>query len=369
MTQAPLLFVSATALAAACLAIVLLSRWAPRIGLVDHPGGRKRHHAVVPLVGGIAVYLGVIAGQLWSEGIGPLGRTYQVACGAMLLVGVADDRHDITPSSRLALQATIVAAFILYTRQSVTDLGDLIGLGTIHLGWASLPFTIVAMVALINAFNMLDGVDGLAGGVGLLAFAAVLILALLMDQPELAKVAAAFVGALVGFLLFNAPVKHVRRRLVFMGDAGSTLLGFAFASCALFLVSNSRGDLPPPVILWVVAIPIFELFSSTFRRAVKGLSPMAADLGHYHHKLIQAGWPVSAVFAFYFLYSALSAGIGLGLHATQASDVVIFLAFVAWFLLWSLFILMLPGERRRQEARRADAASEGAQKGPGIPQE
>ncbi len=110
-------------------------------------------------------------------------------------------------------------------------------------------------------------------------------------------------------------LKLIRRRLVFMGDAGSTLLGFAFAASAMTLVNARGGNVPPALILWLVAIPIFELFSSTFRRAVRGMSPMEADTGHYHHRLMDAGWPVAAIAPFYFLFSAVSVGIGIGLYA------------------------------------------------------
>ena len=348
MTTDSLLLLFATAFAVTWVAIVLLSRLAPYVGLMDRPGGRKRHHAAVPLVGGIGIYLGVLSAYLWSIDLRALGLTYQVACAAMLLVGVADDRHDITPTARLALQASIAAGLVLYTGQSVTNVGDLFGLGNMYLGWASLPFTIVSIVALINAFNMLDGLDGLAGGVGFLGFAAMLLLAVLLGRPELPKVVAAFVGAVAGFMVFNAPVKLIRRPLVFMGDAGSTLLGFASAAFAMSLVNPRGGSVSPPLILWLVAIPIFELFSSTFRRAVHGMSPMEADLGHYHHRLIQAGWPVNAVFAFYFLFSAVSVAIGLGLYVVEAPDVVTFLGFVAWFGMWNLAIRQLPHDRRRE---------------------
>jgi len=354
MPEPSLLVVGATALGAACLAVIALARLAPRVGLVDHPGGRKRHHAAVPLVGGVAIYLGVLATYLLWIDFRALGLTYQVACGAMVAVGVADDHQDITPTKRLALQSLIAVGLILYTGQAVTDLGDLFGLGTISLGWASVPFTIVAMVALINAFNMMDGLDGLAGGVGFLAFAAVAILAVMVGHSELSKIAIAFVGAIAGFLYFNAPVKLIRRRLVFMGDAGSTLLGFAFAACAMTLVNAGGGNVPPPLILWLVAIPIFELFTSTFRRALKGLSPMEADTGHYHHRLMDADWPVAAISAFYFLFSAVSVGMGLGFYTIGVADPVIFFSFLVWYGLWNLFVLKLPRDRRQRA--RAGAA-------------
>jgi len=352
MTQVHSIGLLVTACVAACAAIMVLARLAPRLGLVDHPGGRKRHHAIVPLVGGFGIYIGVVIACLVWDNVGALGDSYKLACGAMLLVGVADDRHDITPTIRLALQTAIAVTLVLVTGHTVPDLGNLLGFGTLNLGWLALPFTIVAMVALINAFNMLDGLDGLAGGVGFVGFGALAVLSTVTGQLDMMTVTLAFVGALLGFLFFNAPLRLVRRRLVFMGDAGSTLLGFAFAACALTMVSPQGGDVPPPLILWLVAIPIFELFSSTYRRAARGMSPMEADLGHYHHRLLEAGWPVNAVFAFYFLFSAVSAGIGLTMYALHAPDWVTCLGFVAWFAMWNVVIVQVPRERRRRERRR-----------------
>lgn len=339
-------WVFATSFVTAVLAILLLSHLAPRIGLIDPPGERKRHHGPVPLVGGIAVYLGVLANYLWSSGIDSIHPAYPVACGAMLLIGVADDRHDINPRWRLILQAATAVAMVLSVQLVVADLGDLLGSGTIQLGWAALPFTIIAMVALINAFNMLDGLDGLAGSVALLAFAAMTAIGLMLGRSGLYLVGTGCAGALLGFLLFNAPIRGLRRKLVFMGDAGSTFLGFAFAACALAMVRSDGADVPPPVILWLVAIPIFELFMTFGRRLVKRLPPMQADRGHYHYWLLDAGWPVTAVFGYYFLWSALSVGIGLAMYAHKVPDVLVFLGFVAWFGLWNLVVFGAPGDRR-----------------------
>lgn len=338
--------VALTATVACALSILLLSRWAPRLGLIDQPGGRKRHHQPVPLVGGIGIFIGVLAASLWAGNVSGVALSYQLACGAMLLVGVADDRHDISPRLRLVLQAAIAVGLVLYTGMTVTHLGDLLGIGTLHLGWASLPFTIVAMVALINAFNMMDGLDGLAGGVGFMAFLGLTLLGLYAGRPGLWTVAAAFVGALAGFLFFNAPLQTLRRKLVFMGDAGSTFLGFAFAASALALVSGRGPQLSPAQVLWLVPIPIFELFTSTFRRAVSGMSPMEADLGHYHHRLLHAGWPVAAVFTGYFLFSALSLAIGVAMHLLRVPDPAVFGAFVAWFVLWNIGVRLVERNAR-----------------------
>jgi len=348
MTPTHLLLALATSFVVSVLSILLLSRLSPRMGLVDQPGGRKRHHEPVPLVGGIAIYLGVMANFEHAADISDMGEAYLLACGAMLLIGVEDDRNDINPRWRLILQTAVVVGLVLYTRHVVTDLGDLFGLGALGLGWAALPFTIVAMVALINAFNMLDGLDGLAGGVATVAFAAMAAIGYLVGRENLPAVALCTVAALLGFLLFNAPIQGLRRRLVFMGDAGSTFMGFALAACALSLVSSKGGDVPPPIILWIVAIPIFELFMTFGRRLAKGLPAMQADRGHYHHRLLDAGWPVTAVFGYYFLFSMVSAGIGLALFAIEAPDVATFLGFVAWFGLWNLVVLGVPRDRRQE---------------------
>ena len=99
----------------------------------------------------------------------------------------------------------------------------------------------------------------------------------------------ALVGSIAAFLIFNLPARFNRPVLVFMGDAGSTLLGFTLAGLSLLAVQPAPTGLPPVVVLWLLPVPILELFTSTFRRAVTGLSPMKADRGHFHHKLIECG--------------------------------------------------------------------------------
>jgi len=222
---------------------------------------------------------------------------------------------------------------VVGTSFTVRDFGDLLGLGVLSLGPFDFLFTVVAIVALINAFNMLDGLDGIAGGVALIALAGLASHLVLVDALA-AVVALGLLGAVAGFLIFNVPANFNRPKLAFMGDAGSTLLGFALAGLALVAIQPSRGGLPPAVVLWLMPVPIVELFTSTIRRIVMGLSPMHADRGHVHHKLLDAGFSVRAIFIMYLASSISSAAIGLWAWKAGASDAVLFYTFLALAALW-----------------------------------
>jgi UDP-GlcNAc:undecaprenyl-phosphate GlcNAc-1-phosphate transferase len=151
-----------------------------------------------------------------------------------------------------------------------------------------------------------------------------------------AIVSLGLVGAIFAFLIFNLPAKFNRRVLAFMGDAGSTLLGFLLAGLALFAIQPRGEGLPPVVVLWLLPIPIIELFTSTIRRAVTGLSPMQADRGHFHHRLLEGGFSVKAVFILYLFVSTVSAVAGLSMWKAGVSEPVLFYLFLAMTAIWLL---------------------------------
>jgi UDP-GlcNAc:undecaprenyl-phosphate GlcNAc-1-phosphate transferase len=235
-----------------------------------------------------------------------------------------------------AIALTYGSGFIVH------DLGDLLGLGEIGLGWLALPFTVIACMALINAFNMLDGLDGLAGGCGLIAFAGLAAIALMHGAPTSAILAFSMLGACVGFLLFNLPTKFNRKLRTFMGDAGSTLLGFMLACIALILIQPARADIPPVFILWTMPIPIFELFTTTGRRLFRGMSPMRADDGHFHHYFVKAGFSVRLVFSLYVAVSLLSVWGGIAALQAGVPEPVMFGFFLFFFALWLAFVRLAP---------------------------
>ena len=262
---------------------------ASQFGLVDVPGGRKSHSGEVPVIGGIAMFMGLMAAVLAVDVASPREAALMVAAALMVIVGVMDDRFDLAPYARLLAHIAAAVTLVLASGHNVESLGNLLGLGDIGLGPFDLVFTVVAAIALINGFNMLDGLDGLAGGVALVALMGLSFYFLGGQGGAALVVSLGLVGSIVAFLIFNLPARFNRPFLAFMGDAGSTMLGFVLAGLALLAVQPRGAGMPPVVVLWLLPVPILELFTSTIRRAVTGLSPMQADRGHFHHRLLDAG--------------------------------------------------------------------------------
>lgn len=329
-----LLMPVAAALITTIVLMLALRRIAPRVGLVDVPGGRKTHNGEVPVIGGVAMYVGSLTAVLLAgKGVASQFEVL-LASGMMVAVGALDDRFDLRPRVRVFVHGAAAVTLVMATGFRVENLGNLFGLGNIVLGPFDFLFTVLATVALINAFNMLDGVDGIAGGVALVALAG-LSFHLVPEGNLQATITLALAGAVVGFLVFNLPAQFNRKRLVFMGDAGSTLLGFALAGLALVAVQpRGGGGIPPVLVLWMLPVPIIELFTSTIRRLVNGMSPMRADRGHFHHRLLDAGFSVRAVFLLYMVASSISVITGLWLWQARVGEPVLFGVFVIVSLLW-----------------------------------
>lgn len=316
---------------------------AAAVGLLDRPGGHKKHFGDIPVIGGIAIFAGAGLAALGGEGLGHHGTMLIVTSAMLVMMGAVDDRFDLPASVRLMGHLTAAVLLVYGSGFRVDSLGDLFGSGPVALGAAAWPFTVVACIALINAFNMLDGMDGLAGGVAVVAFAGVALLATShTGSPVALLVSCCMIGALSAFLLFNLPASFNRRVRTFMGDAGSTLLGFVLAALALGLVQPTRAAISPICVLWLVPIPIFELFASTTRRALQGKSPLAADNGHFHHRLMAAGFSVRAIFFTYFTFTVLSVAAGVVACRVGQPESVLFVGFCALFAAWMAFVALAP---------------------------
>ena len=303
------LFISlALALAVSTLVLAALVRLAPRAGLLDHPGERRRlHREAVPRVGGLAIFAGLLA----SLGVGPsltAAEGYGLAGAALLvLVGALDDRYQLGPRVRLLAQVGAGLLLTLGGGVVITDLGDLLGNGPLTLGAWAVPFTLVAVVGLINAFNMVDGIDGLAGGIALLALGS-----LLLFLPPGSGLALGLVGAmaaLVPFLVCNLDLGPARSK-VFLGDAGSMLLGYLIV-WGLIVASQAPGGLAPVTALWLVAIPLMDTLAVMGRRLRQGRHPFSADRGHLHHYLARLLHSPRGALLLLLALASLLAGIGL----------------------------------------------------------
>lgn len=294
------------------LAILALRPVAVAIDLIDRPGGRKTHHGEVPIVGGIAMFMGAVLGL----GLVPLpaasALAFLAASALLVTVGLFDDRFDLSPWMRLPAQIAAAIVLMLGSEATVVSLGNPFGSGEIQLsGYASYVFTVMITIAAINAFNMLDGMDGVAGAMAVIALVALAYIAGDGALPVAAAVSWVFIGAVAAFLMFNLPTRLNRGMRCFMGDAGSTLLGFAIAWLCVMVSQGEHKAVSPVTMLWIVAVPLYELVWTTARRLLRGASPFLADSDHFHHLLLKAGFGVRAAFALFVALAALLATFGI----------------------------------------------------------
>lgn len=294
------------------LAIFALRPIAFAVDLIDRPGGRKTHHGNIPVVGGLAMFIGIVLGV----GLLPLPdarrAAFLAACAILVTVGLVDDRFDLSPWTRLPGQVSAAIVLIVGSGALVTTLGNPFASGAITLsGIFAYCFTVTITVAAVNAFNMLDGIDGLAGATALIALLAITWLSWTGNLGGAAAISLVVAGAVCAFLIFNLPLGFNRRVRCFMGDAGSTLLGLAVAWLCIEISQGPVRTASPVVTLWIVALPLFELFWTTIRRVIRGVSPFTADRNHFHHLLLRAGFGVRGAFGIFVVLTALLAGIGI----------------------------------------------------------
>jgi UDP-GlcNAc:undecaprenyl-phosphate/decaprenyl-phosphate GlcNAc-1-phosphate transferase len=298
-------------------------------GLVDVPGGRKRHGAPVPLIGGLAMAMGLGVGVTISNQPEFL---YPALLGIYLLVtvGMVDDRYDLPAGLRLLAQTAAALLVVMGSNVLVAELGAPFFF-SLSLDLLAVPFTILLILTIINGFNVIDGIDGLAGGTAFLALAALAIIGLGSDVFTLTTL---LLTVLAGFLLFNLPLKFNRSVRAFMGDAGSTSLGLAIAFVGIMLCQGEQLVMAPVIGLWLAAVPVFELFSTIVRRLVRGQSPFRPDSEHLHHVLMTNGLSAPATLVVMLALAAGLAGVGLAGHVAGVPDGLMFAGWLASGLLY-----------------------------------
>jgi len=286
------------------------------VGLIDVPGGRKRHGVTVPVIGGIAMSIGLGVGTSLVGGYPDSWMPVLLGVYLLVIVGTIDDRFDLPANVRLIAQSCAALLVAFSSQIVVTSLGEFFGY-QLGLGPVGVPFTILFVVTLVNAFNLIDGLDGLAGGLALLALVVMAILSVSTPLFPLVLVAASVVG---GYLLFNLPLGVNKPVRAFMGDAGSTSLGLIIATVGVYLTQGEGPMISPVVALWFVAVPVFDLFASIVRRLLRGRSPFAPDHEHLHHVLPDNGLSRRSTLVFMLGLALLFAAIGVLGHLFVVAD-------------------------------------------------
>lgn len=221
--------------------LFLARKVAKRVGLVDKPNYRKRHQGLIPLVGGISVYAGICFTFAIADYYIPHAALYLACAGVLVLVGALDDRYDISVKFRAAVQAAIGVIMMVVGKLYLSSLGYIFGTWEMVLGPFGYFLTLFAVWAAINAFNMVDGIDGLLGGLSSVSFAAIGIILWFDGQYSLSMWCFAMIAAILPYICLNLGVLG-RRYKVFMGDAGSTLIGFTII---WILLETTQGNTHP----------------------------------------------------------------------------------------------------------------------------
>lgn len=314
-----------------------LRRQALRAGWVDRPDPRKRHVGAVPPVGGQAIFAGCLLSAL-AIGV-PLTDVLALFAigGIVLLVGALDDWLCFSAASRLAAQFAAATAMTLAGDAALSQFQGVLDRGeAVPLGWLGVPLTVIATVMVINAVNLIDGMDGLAGGLVLIALAGIAVMAGLDGATAVTVLALILASGTAAFLMLNIHSPWRWRASVFLGDSGSTFLGFALA-WLIIQACHAPGDtMSPAVGLWLVMVPLFDATYVALRRMARGRSPFHGDRQHLHHLFLRAGVPVGHTLALILGLGLAGAAAGLlGATVLGLGDVALMGGFCLLFLIYS----------------------------------
>lgn len=275
-----ILLIFATALIFSALATPVARRVALRIGVVDAPNARKIHTSPVPLLGGAAIYVGFMLALILLGDRFYVRELIGIFLGATLvsLFGLADDRWGLHAYLKLGGQFLAGAVLMLGGTRILLFQGNW--------EWLNYALTLIWVVGITNALNLLDNMDGLSGGVATVAAAFFLLLAAMSGQYLVGALAAALVGACVGFLRYN-----LNPATIFMGDTGALFIGFLLSALAIKL----RFPANVPWITWMVplcvlAVPIFDTTMVSISRLRRGQNPLTTPgKDHISHRLVALG--------------------------------------------------------------------------------
>ena len=297
----PYICLAAAAFATTYVLVPAVKRLAIRLDAVDYPSKRRINTRPIPRMGGLAVFAGLVVACIlqiigtwnwgWPSALVPhpsMSLNYPLLAVSFCLitaVGAIDDVISLRPRAKLAGQ--IVAASVAAAGGLVIGsvVNPFVPGAYIDLGWLAYPITVVYLVAFANIINLIDGLDGLATGISGIAAFAMFGFAALSGRGDAAALSIALFGSTLAFLRFN-----FHPASIFLGDAGSLLLGFALGTISLLSVSRTAALTSLLIPLIVAGVPILDTLSAIVRRKRAHVSIGQADKGHIHHRLIQEGY-------------------------------------------------------------------------------
>lgn len=264
--------------------------------LVDNPDARKLQRNPVPVMGGIAVFFGIIIGLSSSQFNEP-SRYLFILIAAMIImlyIGAIDDILNLSPKLRFLIEVSVILTVMLVNNVSINDFFGLWGINAIP-SWLSIPLTATAAVGIINAINMIDGVNGLSSSICIFSSSIFAIMFYASGNFVMTKVAVSAVGALIPFFLHNV---FGRSTKMFIGDSGALLMGILMSMFAIEILNTNspcrqfaiQGMSIIAFTLATLAIPVFDTLRVMSSRILHRRSPFSPDKTHLHHLFIELGF-------------------------------------------------------------------------------
>ena len=281
MNNFDLLLAFALATGMSIALIPILIKHAGLLGMIDAPDERKIHKQAIPRCGGLAIALSVLIVILLLVKLNPMTTGLLLGGSIIVIFGLLDDAIDL--HYRWKFLGQILAVAVVMAVGVVFEKLPFFGLEDAPV-WLTYPLTLLFIVGVTNAVNLSDGLDGLAAGTMLLSFAFIAAFAVYFGGLEIALVALATIGGLIGFLRFNT-----HPAIVFMGDSGSQFIGFIAANLSIILTQQLNPVFSPALPILILGLPILDTLSVMIQRLRAGKSPFSADKRHIHHKLMSYG--------------------------------------------------------------------------------
>ncbi len=258
----------------------VLIAFSRRWGLLDRPGALKVHERPVPVLGGIGIFLGVLVPSAVLAAAGAGSARVLALLGvalALVALGAWDDLRQLGPGIRLAGHVVVALAAVGLGLRMETLPGALVGV----------PLTVVLVVGAINTVNLFDGLDGLAGGTVCVSLAGFAVVLGARGDDAFTALALTALGAVAGFLLFNFNPARI-----FMGDNGSTFLGFLLGVLAARVASRPHDLRSLALALLLIGLPIVDTFVAIARRAIRRRPIFLGDRSHIYDQLVDRGLSV-----------------------------------------------------------------------------
>ena len=271
--------------------------FAQKHNIYDNPEARKLQRTPVPVMGGFVVFFGAMAGSLsyWFKYDCSDIIPVQVAMLIMLIVGAWDDMKNISPKLKFVIEIIVVTVLMIVNNYPVNDLHGLWGMYEIS-PWIAWPLSIIGCVGIINAINMIDGIDGLSSGICIMIFSIYSWWFFITEDFVRAALGVSIVGGLIPFFVMNV---FGNKSKMFIGDAGTLMLGMAICDMVLAMLTHdapvTKRLIKPEFsriafALAVLAIPVFDTIRVMFGRISRGESPFTPDKTHLHHAFIDYGF-------------------------------------------------------------------------------